>query len=103
MKESTKFRELLGNTPHVRVLEYLIEGRELDHSLTDIAEGADINRITLYRLWPSIEKAKIILHSRNVGNAKLYKINLSNHQIKKLIELFDNTINEGIKKRIPAE
>ena len=49
--ETTIFRELFGDTPKVRVLEYLLEGRELDHSIGDIAEGAGINRVTLFRLW----------------------------------------------------
>ena len=38
--EPTLFREIFGDTPKIRVLEYLIEGRELDHSIGDIAEGA---------------------------------------------------------------
>ena len=43
--EQTLFRELLGDTSKIRVLEYLLEGRELDHSIGDIAEGAGINRV----------------------------------------------------------
>ena len=58
--EPTIFRELFGDTPKIRVLEYLLEGRELDHSIGDIAEGAGINRITLFRLWPKIEKSKLL-------------------------------------------
>ena len=60
--ETTIFRELFGDTPKVRVLEYLLEGRELDHSIGDIAEGAGINRVTLFRLWPSIEKSKLVVY-----------------------------------------
>lgn len=37
-EETTLFRSLLGDTPKIRVLEYLLEGRELDHSIQDIAE-----------------------------------------------------------------
>ena len=46
--EKTAFRNLYGDTPKIRVLEYLLEGRELDHSIGDIAKGAGINRITLF-------------------------------------------------------
>ncbi len=103
--EKTLFRELLGDTPKIRVLEYLLEGRELDHSIGDIAEGAGINRVTLFRMWDEIEKSKIIVHTRNIGNAKLYKLNMGNPYVKILIDLFDRIINvdfreEKIKKKV---
>ena len=96
--ESTIFRELFGDTPKVRVLEYLLEGRELDHSIGDIAEGAGINRVTLFRLWPQIEKSKLVVYTRNIGNAKLFKLNVKNSYVKNLIELFDKLISENFKK-----
>ena len=96
--EQTIFRELLGDTPKIRVLEYLIEGRELDHSLGDIAEGAGINRVTLFRLWPKIEKSRLTVHTRNIGNAKMFKLNTKNPYVKNLTEMFDKLINEEFKK-----
>ena len=96
--EPTIFRELFGDTPKIRVLEYLIEGRELDHSLTDVAEGAGINRVTLFRLWPEIEKSKLVLHTRNIGNAKLFKLNLKNTNVRNIVELFDKIISEEFRK-----
>ena len=96
--EPTIFREIFGDTPKVRVLEYLLEGRELDHSIGDIAEGASINRVTLFRLWPEIEKSKLVIHTRNIGNAKLFKLNIKNSYVKSLVELFDKLINEEFKK-----
>jgi len=97
-EEPTIFREFFGDTPIIRVLEYLLEGRELDASLTDIAEGAGINRVTLVRLWPKLEKLRIVIHTRNIGNAKLYKLNINNPRVKNLAELFDKIINEDFKK-----
>ena len=96
--EPTIFRELFGDTPKVRVLEYLLEGRELDHSIGDIAEGAGINRVTLFRLWPEIKKSKLVVHTRNIGNAKLFKLNVKNVYVKNLIELFDKLVSEKFKE-----
>ncbi|MEK6869389.1 MAG: hypothetical protein AABX63_01975 [Nanoarchaeota archaeon] len=96
--EPTIFRELFGDTPKVRVLEYLLEGRELDHSIGDIAEGAGINRVTLFRLWPEIERSKLVLHTRNIGNAKLFKLNIKNPYVKNIAEMFDKLINEEFRK-----
>ncbi len=105
--EPTLFRKIFGDTPKIRVLEYLLEGRELDHSLGDIAEGAGINRVTLFRMWDDLEKSKIILHTRNIGNAKLYKLNAKNNYVLILIDVFDKIINtdfqeDKIKEKIAA-
>ena len=97
--ETTLFRELFGDTPKIRVLEYLLEGRELDHSIGDIAEGAGINRVTLFRMWDKLEKSKIITHTRNIGNAKLYKLNLDNPYVEILTDIFDRVINVDFQEK----
>jgi len=74
----TLFRKVLGDTPKIRVLEFLIEGRELDYSISDIAEGAEIGRTTLFRIWEDLVKTQMITPTRQIGNAKLYKLNLDN-------------------------
>lgn len=105
--ETTLFREIFGDTPKIRVLEYLLEGRELDHSIGDIAEGAGINRVTLFRMWNDLETSKIIAHTRDIGNAKLYKLNINNPYAIILVDLFDKIINTDfqeirIKKKVVA-
>ena len=96
----TLFRKVLGDTPKIRVLEFFIEGRELDYSLTDIAEGAEIGRTTLFRIFEDLINAKIIIPTRQIGNAKLYKLNLENPLVKRLVEIFDEIILP--KKKIVA-
>jgi DNA-binding transcriptional ArsR family regulator len=96
----TLFRKALGDTPKIRVLEFLIEGRELDYSISDIAEGAEIGRTTLFRIFNDLTKNKIIVPTRQIGNAKLYKLNLENNFVKKLVEVFDEIILS--KKKIIA-
>jgi len=96
----TLFRKVFGDTPKIRVLEFLIEGRELDYSISDIAEGAEIGRTTLFRIWDDLIKAKVIKPTRQIGNAKLYKLNLENPFVEKIVEVFDEIIMP--KKRVIA-
>ena len=96
----TLFRKLLGDTPKIRVLEFLIEGRELDYSISDIAEGAKIGRTTLFRIFDDLLKTKMIIFTREIGNAKLFKLNLNNLFIKRLVQLFDEVIMP--KKKVLA-
>ncbi len=88
----TLFRKSLGDTPKIRVLEFLIEGRELDYNISDIAEGAEIGRTTLFRIFEDLLTNKIIIPTRIIGNAKLYRLNIKNPFVKKIIEIFDEVI-----------
>jgi len=63
-----------------------------------MAENARIGRATLYRLWDDLIKNKIILHTRDIGKAKLFKLNTANDKIKKLIEIYDMLTIEELKK-----
>lgn len=97
--EETIFTQAVGNTPKIKVLEFLIEGRELDYSLSDIAEGSDIGRTTLFRIWHDFERLKIVKQTRTIGNAKLFKLNLENPFVKKLVELFDSLIINSLEEK----
>ena len=98
METKSLFIEFMGDSPTVRVLDYLLTERDLDFSITDIAKNARIGRSTLYRIWGNLVKNKIITPTRIIGKAKLYKLNKNNIKIKKLIEIDDYLILEELKK-----
>ena len=85
------------DTSKIRVLEFFIEGRELDYSLSDIVEGAEIGRTTLFRIFEDLLDAGIVVPTRVIGNAKLYKLNVENVFVEKMIEVFDEGV---LKKRV---
>lgn len=99
MGTKSLFIEFMGDYPKIRILDYLLTERELDFSITDMAENAGIGRATLYRLWDGLIKNKIIIHTRDIGKAKLFKLNLINPKIKKLIEIYDVLMLEDLRKR----
>jgi DNA-binding transcriptional ArsR family regulator len=92
MKETSIFREALGDSPVIRVLDFLIEGRRLDYSLTDIAENANIGWMTLHRIWDSLLRFNIVVPTREIGRAKLFKLNEENPAVEKLIKLYDTLL-----------
>ena len=95
----TLFTKAIGNTPKIKVLEFLIEGRELDYSISDIAEGAGIGRTTLFRIWNDFVEVGIVKHTRDIGNAKLYKLNIANPFVRKIADVFDALVIEPLNKR----
>ena len=97
--EKSLFIEFMGDSPTVRVLDYFLTERDLDFSITDMAKNAGIGRSTLYRIWDDLIKNGIIISTRIIGKAKLYKLNKDNIKIKKLIEIDDMLMLEDLKKR----
>ena len=99
MESTSLFIEFMGDSPTIRVLDYLLTERDLDISITDMAKNAGIGRATLYRIWDDIIKNNIIQPTRTIGKAKLYTLNKDNPVIKKLIEIDDFLIMQELKKR----
>ncbi len=99
MGEKSLFIEFMGDSPMIRVLDCILTERELDFSITDIANNAGIGRATLYRIWDDLIDNKIIVSTRVIGKAKLFKLNTENPKIRKLIEIDDMLVLEDLKKR----
>ncbi len=101
-KLETIFIERLGNSPKIRVLEYLIETRGLDICLTDLARNSGVSRATLIRMWKNLIKEHLLIRTRDIGRAKLYKLNEKDIFVKKLIEIHGICMIEeaeiGLKK-----
>ena len=97
--EQTIFRKTVGDSPKIRVMEFLIEGRELDYSISDIAEGAGIGITTLFRIWKDLTDLEIIKHTRDIGNAKLYRLNMENPFVRKMVKLFNSIVIEPLNKK----
>jgi len=99
METKSLFIEFMGDSPTIRVLDSLLTERNLDFSITDMAKNAGIGRSTLYRIWDDLIKNRIIVPTREIGKAKLFKLNKENIIIKKLIEIDDVLILKDLKKR----
>ena len=96
MTETTVFRDFVGDYPGTRLLEFLIEGRFFDYTLTDISEKSGVSWRTLNRIWPKFVKNKIVIITRKIGKIKLYKLNMENPAVIKLVELFDSLLEQSI-------
>lgn len=100
MKQTTIFREALGDSPVIRVLDFLIEGRGLDYSLSDIAENSSIGWTTLHRIWDKMVKLEIVMPTREIGRAKLFKLNEENPAMKELIKVYDTLLYLETEKHL---
>lgn len=95
MAEESIFLQYVGDNPRMRVLQYLIEGKDFDYTLTDLL-NAGVSWGTLNTLIPKLLQLKIVVKTRKIGRATLYKINQQNIAVRQLIELYDNLLLEKL-------
>ncbi len=89
MEQESKsvFIEYFGSSPYIKVLDFLIQGQEFDYSMTEIARGAEVGWSAFINIWKQLLTKQIILPTRTIGNAKLFKLNKQNPFVKKIIKL----------------
>jgi hypothetical protein len=97
MKEESIFLEYVGDTPRMRVMQYLIEGREFDYTLTDLL-NAGVSWGTLNDLVPRLAELGVVVKTRKIGRATLYKINPGNIAVRQLMGLYDHIVLENLKR-----
>lgn len=79
--------EVIGDTPENRTIDFLLEGKGIDYSITDIAEGCGVSRPTIYKILPKLVKEKVVLATRKIGNITLYRLDEQNEKVRALMKL----------------
>ena len=92
-EESLFLKVLGGKDPTLKILDFLMDNIGFDYSKTDIAAGAGISRTTLFSVWDNLEENELVAFTREVGRAKMYRLNMKNEVVTKLIEL-DRAISD---------
>lgn len=92
--EDSIFIKVLGDTPKIRILNYLIKYRGLDYSMSDIARNSNVGWATMGRMWHEFVKYKIVAPTREIGKAKLFKLNEENPAVKELIEVYKRLLHQ---------
>ncbi len=86
-KNKSTFLEYLGDTPELRVLDFLIDNHFFDFPLTEMARGSNVSYNSLASFIKSWVERKIVVKTRRIGKSDYYKINLSNSFVKNIIKL----------------
>ncbi len=99
----------LGNSPKLRILDYFLDYKLNDFTKKEIVEALGMSKLTFYKYFKDLEELDLVIVSRKIGRAKLYKVNLENPIVKMIIE-FQTKLSlqiaeqevENVKKPIPA-
>lgn len=97
---TSAFIKYEGDTARSRVMEFLVTfAVEDDYSMMDIAKHSKVSYATLKNLWKEFIREKRVVFTRNVGKAKMYKLNVQNQIIKKFIEYYWKIIEEESEEK----
>ena len=86
-EEQSVFVEYFGSSPYVKVLDFLLQGQDFDYSMIEVARGAKVGWSSFTNVWKKLLDKKIIIETRTIGNAKLFKLDKENLFVKKIIKL----------------
>lgn len=75
-----------GNCPQTRVIDLLVSHPWSEFTKSEMAEGANIGRPTLYKFFNELLEDDLIEPVRKIGNTQLYKVNYNSPVIKAISE-----------------
>lgn len=96
MRKRTIFTGVMGSSPTIKVLQYMLEWCQYDLTISDIARGAAISRNSTYNVISSLIKKKMIITTRIMGKSQLYALNKESPIVKKLSELFKTVVKSEV-------
>ena len=93
----TLFEDILGKSVETEVLQFFLEGRELDYCVTDLIEELRVDEALIVCVFNRFIKKQILVPTRIVGVRQLYTLNNDSEIVTHLIKIFDIVIDEKIK------
>jgi Fe2+ or Zn2+ uptake regulation protein len=96
--EKSMLIEAIGDTMENRIIDFLIEGKGIDYSKTDMANGCDISRPTVYKILPKLVKEGVVKVKRTIGRITLYQLNEENEKVKALIKLEEILLKKSFEE-----
>ena len=101
--EKSIFIEYFGSSPMIKVLDFLIQGKEFDYSMTEIARNSGVGWSAFSVVFKRLLEKNIIKATRTIGNAKLFKLNTGNPAVQKLVKLDEDLTKLETEKLFEKE
>ena len=104
MEDKSAFRRVFGNSPMIKVLDFLLAERGLyDYTLSDISVNSGVSWSSLHRIFPELVEIGIVEQTRAIANAKLYRLNEKNPLVQELIRMDEKISDYFIQKELETE
>ena len=90
-----------GDTPQLRVLDFLIGNHFFDFPMTEIARESNVSYNSIVIFFQDFIKSGVIIKTRKVGKSDYYKLNLNNQFVMNLIKLDWSLTKRNILGEMP--
>jgi DNA-binding MarR family transcriptional regulator len=81
------FERLISGPATAGLLDFFVTYKDFDYSETDIAELSDVSPKTIIKELAKFELAGLVKFTRNVGRAKMYRLDVNSLTAKALQQL----------------
>jgi sugar-specific transcriptional regulator TrmB len=98
MENIGAFCETYGNTINNRVLEYLLENKNLDFAVGDMAKELGISKPKAYEVIKEFEEKGYVKKSRIIGKTQLYILNKENRRVKLFLRDFKECLKMVVEE-----
>ena len=89
------FLKQFGDTPQLRVLDFLIDNYNFDFPMTEIARESNVSYNSIKIFFPYMISSGIIIKTRHIGKSFYYKLNLENQFVRNLMKLDWSLVEEN--------
>lgn len=79
--------KVLGNSPKLRIIDFFLDNQFFDFTKKEVIDALGMSKKTFYKYFKDIENDGIVVVSRKIGKAKLYKLNKENLIVRLLKEM----------------
>ncbi len=86
MVSQMAFKQVFGNTPVAKILDHLLEHHQRDFSLTELSRECGVAYRTLQRVFPPLVKQGLVLSTRRIGRAQMYRLNTTDTRLLPLFQ-----------------
>ena len=92
MKMNKSFTGILGESPTVKMWEFLLLGRNFEYHIKDIANGAGISRPTCHAELKKMQQKRLVVKGGKHKGKQLYKLNKKSPIARAMIRAFHNIL-----------
>lgn len=96
-ENKSTFLRSFGDTPQLRVLDFLVHNYFFDYPLTEIARESNVGYSSLQMIFPQMLKMGILKRTRRVGKSDYFQADKDNPFFKRMILLNLDLIGKTIE------
>ena len=101
--EKSSFSLVFGSSPFIKVLDFFLNFEDFDYSIAHIAKETETKWETVEKIIDALIKKRIIVKTRKLGKAWLYKLNKDEEMAQLLIDIDIKISDFFIKKELEVQ